>query len=66
MLIVTFHNDGTGDQTTASYDIRVTVNEWKLLYTGKVENHTRGDFRDLIIDLAEQFKLEQHKENQNV
>ena len=62
MLLVTFHNDGTGDSETAHYDIVAQVN-YQTIWTGRVEYHTRGDFRDLIIDLAEQFKLEQHKEN---
>jgi hypothetical protein len=64
MLIVTFHNDSTGEPTSkiGNYDVQVTVNGYKMLYTGRLEGHPRGDWRDLIIDWAEQLRLEQAKE----
>jgi hypothetical protein len=64
MLIVSFRNDGTGKPAdkVGNYDVQVTVNGYKLLYTDKVKGHQRGDWRDLIIDWAEQLRLEQAKE----
>ena len=62
MLLITFHNDGTGDTEIAHYDVVAQIN-YKIIWSGRIEYHVRGDFKDLVIELAEQFKLEQYKEN---
>jgi len=63
MLIATFHNDGTGSVETGNYDIQVFIN-YNKIYTGRVEGHERQDFRDLIIQWADQLKLEKENEQQ--
>jgi hypothetical protein len=63
MLIITFHNDGTtSNKITGNYDIVAQVN-YKTIYAGRLEGHTRGDFKNLIIEWANQLQLEQYKEN---
>ena len=65
MLIVSFHNDSTGDEQIGNYDIVAQIN-YKTIYAGRVEGHERKDWRDLIIQWANQLQLEQRKENENV
>ena len=48
MLIVSFHNDSTGDEQIGNYDIVAQIN-YKTIYAGRVEGHERKDWRDLII-----------------
>jgi hypothetical protein len=65
MLIVQFHNTGKGNEKVSNYDVAAYINETRIWF-GKIEQHYRGDFRDLIIDLAHQFETEQHKEEMNL
>ena len=64
MLIVTFHNDGTGEPAEAvgNYDVQCFINRTEF-YRGRVEGHERKDWRDLIIQWANQLQLEQYEEN---
>jgi len=57
MLIVTLHNDSTGDEQIGNYNCRVFINR-TLLYEGRVEGHLRHDWRDLIIQWAKQLEEE--------
>jgi hypothetical protein len=59
MLIITFHNDGTGKpiEKVGNYDVQTFVNK-REIYRGRVEGHLRQDWRDLIIQWAEQLKEE--------
>ena len=41
MLIITLHNDGTGDVRTGNYDYVVRVND-NVLERGHIEGHMRG------------------------
>lgn len=41
MLIITLHNDGTGDVRTGNYDYVVRVND-NVLERGHIEGHLRG------------------------
>ena len=62
MLLITFHNDSTSKTTDfGNYNIQCFVNKTKI-YRGRVEGHERGDWRDLIIQWAEQLKLEQYRD----
>lgn len=66
MLKIYFHNDGTNpNEKLGNYSIEVFVNS-QPIYSGRLEGHTRGDFRNLIIEWANQLQLEQRKENENV
>ena len=66
MLSIYFHNDGSSpDNETGNYDVFTKINT-ELIYTGHLEGHVRGDWRDLIIEFACQLELEQSKENKNV
>ena len=40
VLILTFHNDGTGTEKVASYDYVVQIND-RTLERGRLENHRR-------------------------
>jgi hypothetical protein len=52
MLIITLHNDGTGDLLTGNYDYKVYIND-RLLARGRVEDHPRDEgYRGLIKALA--------------
>ena len=63
MLVIYFHNNGTSPTSeTGNYDIVVKINAQEI-YVDHLEGHTRGDFRDLIIEWANQLQLEQWKEN---
>jgi hypothetical protein len=42
MLILLIHNDGTGANNNANYDVEVRVNE-RLIWQGRVEGHNRDD-----------------------
>ena len=47
MLIITFHNDGTGTEDAANYDVevRITLTETQLatIARGRIEGHKRSD-----------------------
>jgi hypothetical protein len=63
MLAIYFHNNGTTPTNeTGSYDIYVKINGDQI-YTGRIKDVPRGDFRDLVIEWANQLQLEQVKEN---
>jgi hypothetical protein len=62
MLLITFHNDSTGTTEIGNYDVVTKVN-YTTIWTGRLEEVPRGDWRDMIIELAYQLQLEQHKEN---
>lgn len=58
MLIITFHNDGTGGQTNANYDVKVSVTaapeRLVPLWAGRLENHNRAlGWEELVRRLAE-------------
>lgn len=56
MLIITFHNDGTGDVIEGNYDYSVYINK-DLIYTGRLEGHNRLDgWQDLIHILSNKIK----------
>ena len=40
MLIITFHNDGTGDTIEGNYDVAVYMNKG-IIWKGRIENHNR-------------------------
>ena len=40
MLIIKFHNDGTGGEQMGNYDVVARVN-YETIYTGRVEGHHR-------------------------
>ena len=40
MLIITFHNDGTGDVTEGNYNYEVYINK-ELIGLGRLEKHNR-------------------------
>jgi hypothetical protein len=61
MLIITFHNDGTGENGKGNYDYTVYVNKNKIA-EGRLENHYRGDWRRLMIDLGDDLDKELIKE----
>ncbi len=47
-LILVFHNDSTGGQTDANYDVEVLVGDGtkersRRIASGRVEDHNRGD-----------------------
>lgn len=53
-LILVFHNDGTGKQTDANYNVRVMVGDGTLQGTrdidgGRVVGHNRGDGWDMLV-----------------
>ena len=63
MLLITFHNDGTSKTTEfGNYDIQVMIN-YRTIYAGRLENIPRGDWRNMIIEWANELQLEQYKEN---
>ena len=42
MLVITFHNDGTGNEEIGNYNWEVYLNR-KLLDRGELKNHNRSD-----------------------
>jgi hypothetical protein len=57
MLIITLHNDGTGDLHYGNYDYEVFVNQ-KKISSGRVENHNRKiGWEALVKDLAAQLAI---------
>ena len=42
MLLVTFHNDGTGSEVWGNYNVVVYLNQ-KTLWTGRIEGHHRAE-----------------------
>jgi len=62
MLRIQLHNNGTSDTpTTGNYNYEVLVNQ-RLIGTGQILNHRRGDWRDLIIQWGEQLEKEKMEE----
>ena len=58
MLVITFHNDGTGTDEAANYDVEVSVTltprQLQTLWTGRIENHNRAHgWGSLLRDLAD-------------
>lgn len=61
MLIITLHNDGTGDQLKGNYNYTVYINE-QILDKGRIEGHARpSGWQGLVNRLAEKA-LEDKKE----
>lgn len=53
MLIVTFHNDGTGDKIEGNYDVTVYINR-TVIWVGRIEGHNRlSKWQGLVRLLAE-------------
>ena len=53
MLLVTFHNDGTGDQDTGNYEVTVSINT-ATISRERIKGHKRSDgWRELVRLLAE-------------
>ena len=51
-LIVVFHNDGTGDDTIAHYNVEVRINT-RVLWQGRIRRHRRAlGWQDLLHRLA--------------
>ena len=63
MLTITFHNDGTGENGRGNYDYTVYVNKNKIA-EGRLENHYRGDWRRLVLDLADDLDKELIREDE--
>lgn len=42
MLIVLVHNDSTGTEEAANYDVEVRINE-RTIWTGRVDGHHRAN-----------------------
>jgi len=62
MLHIRLHNNGTSDTpTTGNYDYEVFVNQ-RQVGKGKILNHRRGDWRDLVIQWGEQLEKEKEIE----
>ena len=62
MLHIHLHNNGTSDTSiTGNYDYEVFVNQ-REIGKGKILNHRRGDWRDLIIQWGEQLEKEKMEE----
>jgi hypothetical protein len=56
MLIITFHNDGTGNKTVGNYDVKVYINREEL-WAGRIEGHERKNgWQGLVRRLAEMAK----------
>ena len=54
MLIITFHNDGTGDVLEGNYNIKVYINKTEI-WNGRIEHHDRlTGWQGLIGMLASQ------------
>ena len=52
MLIITFHNDGTGDVIEGNYDVKVYVNREEI-WSGRIEEHDRvSGWQGLVRTLA--------------
>lgn len=62
MLHIHLHNNGTSDTPeTGNYDYQVFIN-YTQVGEGKILNHKRGDWRDLIIQWGEELEKEREKE----
>jgi len=57
MLTITFYNDGTGENGKGNYNYVVYINQKKIT-EGRLENHYRGDWRRLMIDLGDDLDKE--------
>ena len=56
MLIITFHNDGTGDTIEGNYDVTVYMNKG-IIWKGRIENHNRlSGWEGLVKCLADKVK----------
>ncbi len=57
MLVVTFHNDGTGSAAVGNYDVVVFLNRTPI-WEGKVRGHDRRKgWRALLKNLLNQEEL---------
>ena len=68
MLIITFHNDSTGNTELAHYDVQVLITETptqlRPIWTGRIEGHHRGDgWKQLLVRLVEEAHKGDHHEN---
>jgi hypothetical protein len=57
MLHIHIHNIGTENTAVGNYEYEVFVNR-KEIDKGKILGHSRGDYRDLIIQWAKQLEEE--------
>ena len=58
MLIITFHNDSSGDLAVGNYNVGVYINRTKL-YDGRIEGHDRMEgWEKLVTDWVEQLNEE--------
>lgn len=63
-LILIFHNDGTGGQHDANYDVEVligdgTVDGSRTLSSGRVEGHDRAQEWDVLV--SRYLREEEHR-----
>ena len=60
MLTIRFVNDGTGSERVGNYDVTVLAN-YRVLWTGRVEGHERGDWLALVdqmVDVVTRERME--------
>jgi hypothetical protein len=61
MLIIYFHNDGTGDWVVGNYKWAVCINS-TLLAHGKLKGHKRGTlWKGLVRDFAKSIEVKRGK-----
>ena len=59
MLIITIHNDSSGDIKTGNYNYKVFINK-ELLEEGRIEKHNRSlGYQELIRRVAKETKKKQ-------
>ena len=59
MLIITIHNDSSGDIKTGNYNYKVFINK-ELLEEGRIEKHNRSlGYQELISRVAKETKKKQ-------
>jgi len=59
MLIIAFHNDGTGGEGMGNYNITVQINH-KVIHSDRIENHDRSSgWEGLIQKYAKQLEVVQ-------
>ena len=59
MLIVEIHNDSTGKDSSANYNVRVKVN-LEIISEFRVEGHNRRDgWKKLLQEVAEKAQMEE-------
>jgi len=59
MLIITFHNDSTGNDEIGNYNVEVCINT-RILWRTRIENHNRKKgWQELINTLNKEIKRKQ-------